>query len=245
MARRSATPTITVSNTAAPGAPEITQVEFDVRGSVIPDATFDPIGTAGDEGTQCLEVSSEGGTGFVVPGDPCSDPFSFPHEDSPGVPGNGKDGMTLDFTDFDAGEAIVFGVDVDPTQHPGCAGFGRRRSRVRHGAHRLDRHRHLRRWLRSLTNQLFGDGSQGGGEAVFSPLVGQAAPTGIEMLGVTTAPTVFPNNSVAGTVDALGPQTVQVSGPVGASVTLLAATGELQSPTPFDPIRSSPMRSPR
>ena len=79
--------TITATNTGGLGAPSITKVEFDLRGSLIPDATFDPIGTAGDEGTQCLAVSAEGGTGFVVPADPCTDPFSLPHEDSPGVAG--------------------------------------------------------------------------------------------------------------------------------------------------------------
>ena len=225
--------TITVSNTAPIGAPQITKVEFDVRGSLIPDATFDPVGTAGDEGTQCLEVSSEGGTGYVVPADNCTDPFSLAHEDSPGVAGNGNDGMTLDFNDFDAGEAIVFGVDVDPTSIqnvPGSGGSG--------AVSGLELAGSLVTVTFSdgqvLSNQLFGDGSAGGGEAVVAATKGVTAPTGIELVGVAATPTVFPNDSKVAVVDSVGPQVVQVSGPVGAAVTLLDANGEMQSPAPFD-----------
>ena len=226
--------TISVSNTGVAGSPAITGVFFDVRGSLIPDATFDPIGTAGDEGTQCLAVSAgAAATGFVAPGDPCTDPFSLPHEDDPGVPANGWDGMSLDFTDFGVGEQIVFGVDVDPTSIqgvPGAGGAGAVSGLELSGSSVTVTFSDGQ----VLTNQLFGDGSAGGGQAVVSSVVGQVAPTGIEMLGVTTAPTVFPNNSQAGNVAAVGDQTVRVSGPEGATVELLAVTGELQSPAPFD-----------
>ena len=225
--------TITVSNTGPVDAPQITSVDFDLGGSLIPDATFDPIGTAGDEGTQCLAVSSEGGTGFIAPGDPCVDPFSLPHEDSPGVSGNGWDGMTLDFTGFDSGEAIVFGVDVDPTSIQGVPGSG--------GSGAVSGLELTGSTVtvtfsdgQVLTNQLFGDGSDGGAEAVVAAAAGVTAPTGIELVGVASTPTVFPNDSEVAVVDAVGPQVVQVSGPVGAAVTLLDADGEMQSPAPFD-----------
>ena len=226
--------TITVTNNGGVNAPQITKVEFDLRGSLIPDATFDPIGTAGDEGTQCLQVSQEGGTGYVLPADNCTDPFSLPHEDDPGVPGNGWDGMTLDFTDFGTGESIVFGVDVDPTTIQGVPGSG--------GAGAISGLELTGSIVtvtfsdgQVLSNQLFGDGSAGGGQAVVAAALGTTVPTGIELVGVAATPTVFPNNSKVAQVDGVGPQTVVVTGPVGASVTLLVGDGELQSPAPFDP----------
>ncbi|MGA7758016.1 MAG: malectin domain-containing carbohydrate-binding protein, partial [Ilumatobacteraceae bacterium] len=226
--------TITVTNTGAPGSPTITDVEFDLGGSLIPDATFDPVGTAGDEGTQCLEVSSEGGTGYIVPVDNCTDPFSLPHEDDPGVPGNGYDGMALGFSDFAAGEAIVFGVDVDPTTIQGVPGAG--------GAGAVSGLELSGSTVtvtfsdgQVLTNQIFGDGSDGGGQAVLRPRTETAVLSGIELLGASATPTVFLNDSKVVVVPSVGPQTVQVSGPVGSSVTLLAVDGALQSPAPFDP----------
>ena len=225
--------TISVTNQGAAGSPNVTGVAFDLSGSLIPDATFDPIGTAGDEGTQCLAVSSEGGTGFIPPADPCTDPFFAQHEDAPGVPGNGWDGMTLNFDDFGPGESIVFGVDVDPTTIQGAAGSG--------GAGAVSGLELTGSPIlvtlsdgSSLAGQLFGDGSQGGGQALLSPVAGQVAPTAIEMLGVTTTPTVFPNNSVVGNVAATGPQTVRVTGPVGADVTLLDVEADLLNPGGFD-----------
>ena len=119
--------TLTVSNTTLAGAPMITRVEFDVTGSMIPDSTFDSLGAAGDEATQCLEVGDEGGTGYVVPVDNCADPFSVPHEDSPESVGNGSDVVVLDFVDFGPGESISFGVERRPDHDPG----GRRRLRCR------------------------------------------------------------------------------------------------------------------
>ncbi len=226
--------TITISNEGVAGSPSIESVSLNLRGSIVPDATFDPIGTAGDEGTQCLDVSSGAvATGFVVPPDPCADPFSLPHEDAPGVIGNGWDGMTLDFTDFGVGESIVFGVDVDPTTIQGVPGSG--------GAGAVSGLELAGSAVTVVfsdgtlsTTQLFADGSDGGGQGVASPVVGRVAPTGIEMVGVTTTPTVFPNDAVAGNVATTGPRTVRVSGPVGAEVTLLSVAGEYPEPDAFD-----------
>ena len=225
--------TFTIANTGAVGDANITKVEFDLRGSLIPDATFDPLGTAGDTTENCLDVSSAGGTGYVVPADKCINPFTLPHEDSPGVAGNGNDGMTLDFTDFGPGESIVFGVDIDPTTIQGVVGSG--------GAGSISGLELTGSTVRVTfsdgtvrTNQLFGDGSAGGAKSVVSSSVGLVTPTGIEMVGVSTSPTVFPNNSRVGTVPATGARTVRVSGPVGASVKLLAVTGDLVTNPAFD-----------
>jgi len=224
---------ITLTNNGDVNAPAIESITFDLRGSLIPDVTFDPVGTAGDEGTQCLAVSSEGGTGFVVPADPCTDPFSIDHEDEPGVAGNGFDGMTLDFTDFGFGETIVFGVDIDPTTIQGVAGAG--------GAGAVSGLELTGSSVtivfsdgQVITNQIFGDGTAGGGESVLATDTGLVAPTGIELVGVATMPTVFPNNSEVAVVTAVGAQTVQVTGPAGANVTLLAVDAELQNPDGFD-----------
>ncbi len=141
--------------------------------------------------------------------------------------------MTLDFTDFDSGEAIVFGVDVDPTTIQGVPGSG--------GAGAVSGLELSGSPVTVtfsdgtvLSGQLFGDGTAGGGQAVLSEISGLADAPGIEMLGVTTTPTVFPNNSSAGFVPTAGTQTVQVTGPVGAAVTLLAVEGALPNPAAFD-----------
>ena len=225
---------ISVANTGAAGDAAISKVEFDVRGSLIPDATFDPLGTAGDTTKSCLAVSSgAAATGFVVPADPCVDPFSLPHEDSPGTAGNGNDGMALNFNGFEPGETIVFGVDVDPTTIQGVVGSG--------GAGAVSGLELTGSTVTVTfsdgsvrTNQLFGDGSQGGAQALVSSSAGLVTPAGIEMVGVSTTQTVFPNGSLMGLVPAAGAQTVRVSGPVGASVKLLAVTGDLVTSPAFD-----------
>ncbi len=225
--------TIEVTNTSASPGPTITSVEFDLRGSLVPDATFDPIGTAGDAGTQCLAVGTEGGTGFVAPADPCSDPFSLPHEDAPGVVGNGWDGMTVNFDDFDGGEQIILGVDVDPTTIQGATGSG--------GAGAVSGLELTGSIVtvtfstgEVLTGRLFGDGSAGGASAVLSGDIGQQAPASIEMLGVTTTPTVFTNDSQVGQVLGTGTQTVRVTATPGAVVTLLEMDGAMPPLTAFD-----------
>ncbi len=102
---------IQIENT---GLVNITSVQFDLSTGVLPDVVFDPAGTAGDAGFKCLEPGSQiGPPGYVVPGDPCVDPFSMPHNGVDNA--EGYDVMSLSFTEFEAGEKFGFSVDLDPT----------------------------------------------------------------------------------------------------------------------------------
>ena len=151
------------------------------------------------------------------------------------MPGNGWDGMTLDFTDFGLGESIVFGVDVDPTTIQGVPGAG--------GAGAVSGLELTGSSVtvtfsdgQVLTSQIFGDGSDGGGEVAgqLSPRPGRAD-RHRDAGRRRPSPTVFPNNSVAGNRRRRRP-------PDGAGVwsrrrrrsRCWPSTATLQSPAPFD-----------
>ncbi len=96
------------------GDVDILSVTLDLSTAWLPDVVFDPEGTAGDVAGKCLTADSgSGATGFVTPGDPCTDPFSEFHN---GVDADdGYDVVTLEFTDFNPGESFAFSTDLDPT----------------------------------------------------------------------------------------------------------------------------------
>ena len=107
----------------------ITSVSFDLSTAIYPNIVFDPVGDAGDNVAKCLEINSEtggdGSVGLTIPGDggtgsdpDCVTPFSSP------VVTNGFSVMTLNFTDFEEGEAINMAVDVDPLSILGFSGAG-------------------------------------------------------------------------------------------------------------------------
>ncbi|MEM7572344.1 MAG: malectin domain-containing carbohydrate-binding protein [Bacteroidota bacterium] len=104
------------------GDVNISQVSFNLSTSVLPESVFDPVGLAGDALAKCLtagggntpaelglSVAANGGSGTD---EDCVDVFTDPHDGSSG--NEGYDGMVLDFTDFNTGEAFIFGVDIDP-----------------------------------------------------------------------------------------------------------------------------------
>lgn len=96
------------------GDDSIVSVTFDLTTALLPDVVFDPNGTAGDSGAKCLEDDSgSAATGFVTPTDPCTDPFSSPHNGANGD--DGYDELTVAFTDFGNGETFTFSTDNDPT----------------------------------------------------------------------------------------------------------------------------------
>ncbi|MEL6404401.1 MAG: immunoglobulin-like domain-containing protein [Chloroflexota bacterium] len=96
----------------------IDSVTFDLSTGILPDMVFDPVGAGGDATASCLTPNSGAtATGFIVPTDPCVDPFSVPRN-------GGFDVMTVDFSDFGAGEEFLFTTDVDPNSIQGVPGAG-------------------------------------------------------------------------------------------------------------------------
>ena len=106
-----------LTNTSDVGV-QITSVSIDLSTGVLPDMVFDPIGAGGDDTAQVFTPGgTAGAVGLVVPTDPATDPFSQPRN-------GGFDVITLDFTDFDAGETFQFSTDVDPNSIQGVPGAG-------------------------------------------------------------------------------------------------------------------------
>ncbi|MEO0599781.1 MAG: hypothetical protein AAF126_26955, partial [Chloroflexota bacterium] len=96
----------------------IDSVTFDLSTGILPDMVFDPVGAGGDATASCLTPNSGAtATGFIVPTDPCVDPFSVPRN-------GGFDVMTVNFSDFGAGEQFLFTTDVDPNSIQGVPGAG-------------------------------------------------------------------------------------------------------------------------
>jgi hypothetical protein len=96
-----------VENTSSGGV-GIVEVIFDLRGGLVTDAVFDPDGLAGDPVGKGFTPDSGGSaTGLG------SHLFGSAHDD-------GYDMLTVDFSDFDPGEAFTFSVDIDPTSIRGA-----------------------------------------------------------------------------------------------------------------------------
>ena len=88
---------------------KIVKVEINISETSIPDIVFDPIGAYGGAEASCFKEGVGGSeTGFWVPADPCTDPYSQAAD-------NGYSVLTLEFSDFDPGESFFFGGDIDPT----------------------------------------------------------------------------------------------------------------------------------
>ncbi|MEM6528366.1 MAG: putative Ig domain-containing protein, partial [Chloroflexota bacterium] len=103
---------IVVENNSEPGI-TITNVTFDLAGAMIPEIVFDPDGTAGDDVGRgffpdTAEETATGATNAV---------FSDAYE-------GGFYELSVDFTDFDPGEQISFGVDIDPVSVKGGSAPG-------------------------------------------------------------------------------------------------------------------------
>jgi len=103
------------------GEKAISFIEIDVTDALLPDAVFDPFGLAGDTAAKILTLAggSDGGTGLVVPpGGFGTSAIGTTYLGAGGTAGYEK--IRLDFTDFDPGEKITFGVDMDPNSIAGA-----------------------------------------------------------------------------------------------------------------------------
>ncbi len=215
------------------GDQDITSVSINTESGILMDIVFDPVGTAGDATAKCLTAGNAGNTvaqvGLTVPAngpsgnnlpanstDPdCLDSFSAPNN---GIDNDeGYDQLNLSFTDFNPDESFAFGVDIDPTSIKNdntagnagsVSGFELIGSKVTiefaDGT--------------ILTGALFDEGtaSLGGAKAVIAPNA-PATPV-ISVAGVPVTPAAVTNAN----------QTINISGPAGATVILLQADGRLQ-----------------
>ena len=202
-----------VTNT---GDTQITSVTYDLSTSLFTDVVFDPQGTAGDSGSKGFTPDS--GESAVGP----SGSFAAPHNGQDG--GDGYDQLTVDFTDFDAGESFAFSTDIDPTSIKNADGTGAAGSvsglELSGATVTVDYADGT-----SQTTHLFGDGSPGGSQATAKTDVADAPTLGAD--GVSLDGNALDSQHDAATVSE-AVQTITVSGPAGATVELLHVEGQLE-----------------
>jgi hypothetical protein len=199
-----------VTNT---GDEQVSSVEIDLSESAIPDAVFDPQGTAGDSGAKGLVIDSESGDGVGVVSTTDGDVFSQPQNGQDGS--DGYKAMTIEFSDFDAGETVAFSVDIDPTTIKGVSTTGGEGSVS--GLELSGSAVTVSSSSATVSNDLFTDGSQGGSQSSVSSDASAAPTLGVD--GVTLQSTDFPAHQAA-TVSSTS-QTLTLSGPDDATVELL------------------------
>nr|WP_264475110.1 malectin domain-containing carbohydrate-binding protein [Salinirubrum litoreum] len=209
-----------VTNT---GDQNIESVTIDLSTTTLPDMVFDPDGTAGDQAAKGLTIDSQSGDGVGVVSTADGDVFSQPHNGQDGS--DGYDVLTIEFTDFDPGETVAFSADNDPTSIKGAtvssqeagpvSGLELARATVDVGYADGT----------TQTTQAIGDGSQGGAQAVADSDVPAAPSIGAE--GVSLDGTALDGYHGAATVTEAA-QTITVSGPANADVTLVRVEGELE-----------------
>jgi large repetitive protein len=173
---------------------------FDLQPAILPDMVFDPFGTAGDVVAKGFTPNSGGtATGYVG--------FEYldPHG---GDPDDGYDGLGIDFADFDPAETFTFSIDVDPTSIKGVEAPGPNDSGSVSGLELVGSTVTITFSNGAVrTGHLFSDASNAGAFAV----VADALP-GAPQLAMP---------GVAGTTTSTANQTLQVTGPAGATVKIL------------------------
>ncbi len=204
------------------GDDNIVNVTINSSTGFLRDVVFDPVGTAGDNTAKCLTEGSNsiGDVGITVPAnggsgtDPdCVSVFTQLHNGADNA--EGYDVLTMDFSDFNPGEAFAFGVDMDPTsikedQTSGDAGsisgfelIGTTVS-IEFASGVI------------YTVSLFDEGSLGGSDAVVD-VTGNAL----------VAPSIAVDGSALSRIVPVANQVVQVTGQPNSSVTLLRVDGRL------------------
>ncbi|GAB5378278.1 MAG: hypothetical protein AcusKO_47400 [Acuticoccus sp.] len=212
-----------ITNTSQAGA-QITSISIDLSTAILPDMVFDPTGSGGDATASPFTPNSgAAATGLVVPGDPASDPFSQPRN-------GGFDVITIDFTDFGAGEQFAFTTDVDPNSIQGVPGAG--------NAGAVSGYELVGSTVsvtfsngQTIVGSLFEDGSLGGAQVLLDEDM-PGAPT-IEVVGVAVDESTLPGTQL--TVS--GDPTIRVTGNEGEYVALLQMDSRLfiaSGEPPFD-----------
>ncbi|MEO0760776.1 MAG: hypothetical protein AAFZ09_03060, partial [Pseudomonadota bacterium] len=219
-------------NTSADGV-QVTSVSIDLSTAILPDMVFDPTGAGGDQTASVFTANSgAAATGLVAPADPAVDPFSAPRN-------GGFDVLTIDFTDFDPGESLLFTTDVDPNSIQGVPGAGAAGSV---SGFEL---------IGSTVTVTFSDGSSE--ETAFASLFDQGSLGGGQGTVTTADAVAAPTLALAtGGVDQVatlqGEQieidgtevTVQLTGTPGAEFTLLLVDARLFIASGDDPFDVSP-----
>ncbi|MBX0324349.1 choice-of-anchor D domain-containing protein [Halomicroarcula sp. F13] len=199
-----------VTNT---GEENLSSVQIDLSESAIPDAVFDPNGTAGDATAKGVVIDSESGDGVGVVTTDSGAVFSQPHN---GVDDEeGYDVLTLEFTDFEPGETVTFSTDVDPTTIKGASTTGG--AGAVSGLELSGSAVTVSSSSATVSNDLYTDGSAGGSQANVNSGASAAPTLGVE--GVTLGATDFPAHEAATVSDQQ--QNLTLSGPAGATVNLL------------------------
>jgi glucose/arabinose dehydrogenase len=193
------------------GGIRIDSISIDLTTSLLPDLVYTPFPGAGDSQSIDFTPDSGGATTGLI-----DHVFSGAHS-------GGFDGLTVDFGTFDPGEVFTFHVDVDPLSITGAAAPGPAGSASISGLE-----------LAGATVTIhFGDGSTVTGQPFalpqgasfykvhsqnnFSTAPIDPAPQ-ISLVGVPSTPATLQSTS----------QTVQITGPVGASVRLLQSEVALE-----------------
>lgn len=178
----------------------ITKVTYDLSTSVIPEVVFDPNGTAGDATFKdlTLDGGTDGGTGYTN------------HTFAQAFQG-GFYQLDVNFNDFDPGESVAFGLDIDPTSikggtSPGPNESGSVSGLELSGATITVTFSSGETW----TVELFRDDTDG---------LGDAKNTARNALPV--APSLVMDNVASQTTVSSASQSLTVTGPVGANVLLL------------------------
>jgi hypothetical protein len=200
------------------GSENITSLSVDLDTAFFPDVHFDPTGLAGDQTAGCFVASSGAATvGLVAPADPCVSPYSG------GSASDGYSTITLNFTDFNEGETFTFTSDVDPLSITGYNSAGN--AGAISGLELAGTTVTVNFADGTQESQTFGDGSQGGSDALVPTGIPETVTLGV--LGVALSPTGFSNGATAATVTDAS-QTAVVSGPAGTNVTLIVVNANME-----------------
>ncbi|PTQ08855.1 hypothetical protein CLG96_14825, partial [Sphingomonas oleivorans] len=192
------------------GQKDIASVTFDLSTNHLKNVLFDPAGTAGDTDAKNLKVDSSGNTGAIQPSS--SDYSIFANARS-----GGYEKMTVSFNSavasgFNPGETVKLSVDIDPTSIKGSGINGDAGSIS--GAELVGSTVTITYTDGSTqTTQIFGDGTQGGGQASWSAT--EAAAPILSVAGQSSG-------KVAVATDT---QTVLVTGAPNATVKVQMLTG--------------------